>query len=70
MFEFFDQILGFIETLWNFVLSFVEALFLAISALISSLSLPLAAINYLPGILAASVALFISVYVVKFLIGR
>ena len=70
MFAFFDQIIGYIELIWNFVLSFFKALGFAISALVSSITIPTTLIAYLPTFLGASVSIVIGVYLVKFLLGR
>lgn len=70
MFAFFDQIIGYIELIWNFVLSFFKALGFAISALVSSITIPTTLIVYLPTFLGASVSIVIGVYLVKFLLGR
>ena len=70
MFQFFDAILGFIETLWGFISSFFNAIAFAVSALVTSLALPFALIDYVPVIIGASISIFISVYLVKFLLGR
>lgn len=70
MFDFFGTILGWLQTLANFIVSLVESLILAIVALSASSSLPLTLVSYMPAILGASITIAVAVMVVKFLIGR
>lgn len=70
MFDFFGTILGWLQTLANFIVSLVESLILAIVALSASSSLPLTLVSFMPAILGASITIVVAVMVVKFLIGR
>ena len=70
MFEFFDMILGFIETLWSFVVSFFSSLFYAIDIVHRGIGTWALLIGYLPAVIGAAVTIFMVCYVVKFIVGR
>lgn len=70
MFDFIGTILGYFQTLANFLINLVESLVLAIVALINSVQLPITLIGHMPAIIGASISIVIALMVVKFLIGR
>lgn len=70
MFDFFSTVLGWFQTLANFIISLVESLILAIVALINSIQLPIILIGYMPAVIGASISIIIAIMVVKFLLGR
>lgn len=70
MFDFFNQVLGFIQTVFDFFISLVESLILGISLLVSSIDLPLLLVGYVPPILGSAIVVCFSIYIIKFLIGR
>lgn len=70
MFDFFEKILGYVESAFDFFLSFIENLFNALGLLESSILFPVFLAGYLPNILGSCVVIVTAVAVVKFLIGR
>ena len=70
MFDFFEKILGFVESFFEFFLNFVESLGTALETLAASVTLPLYISGYLPSILGSAVVIVTSLGVIKFLIGR
>lgn len=70
MFDFFDKILGFIETVFTFFLNLVQSLIQAVVFLGSSSSFVLSLIGFMPTIIGTAITCFFAVYVIKFLIGR
>ena len=70
MFEFFDLILGFIETLWGFVISFIDSLFFALTVLARGTTIWTVLIGYVPAVLGAAISIFMACYIVKFFVGR
>lgn len=70
MFAFFGEVLGFFEAAWNYFINFVESLITALVMVTSSTSFVMSIIQYVPAILGSSIAIFIVIYTVKFLIGR
>lgn len=69
--EFFSQVVGFLEVLFQFVVNLVEGLLLAINVLFNSSSFVLfVGAVYMPAIIGASVMIVVAVSVVKFIIAR
>lgn len=70
MFEFFSQILGFIQSFFSIVVnlfSSLTTLFVALNAGSSSMGVVLA---FFPSIISASVTAVVAVSVVKLIVGR
>lgn len=70
MFDFFSQILGFIETVFEFFINFIESLFQAFVVLLSAIELPIQLVGFLPQILGSAMIIVVSLGVIKFIIGR
>lgn len=70
MFDFFDKIIGFLETLWDFFINLVNSLIIALSATVTAATLPVTLMPFLPAIIGSSVMIVIAFAVVKFIIGR
>lgn len=70
MFDFMSTLLGWLQTIANFIISLVESLILAILAITHSVSLPVALIGHMPMILGASISIVVAICVAKFIIGR
>lgn len=69
--EFFSQIVGFFETVFQFFVNMVESLLLAINMLIKAVPNILSiGMLYMPAIISTSVMIVCAVSVVKFIIGR
>lgn len=70
MFDFFDKIIGYIETLWNLVVGLVQSLLMAIKFLLTGTDAVLYLVGFLPAIIGSCVAIFLFIFVIKFLLGR
>lgn len=70
MFAFFDSILGFIHTLWDFVLSWASIYAFCIQAIGQAIALPIAIIPYLPAVIGGAFYLVICVMIARFFLGR
>lgn len=70
MFDFFDKILGFIESAWQFVINIINSLVIALETLTQSVTLPLKLVAYVPGILGSAITIVVSLAIVKFIVGR
>lgn len=70
MFEFFDQILGYIEMFFTFFTNMVRSLGMAFTLLTTSISFPMTLTEFMPPLIGSAVVVFVSIYVVKFIIGR
>lgn len=71
MTEFFSQIIGFFETVFQFFVNLVESLLLAINMLINTLpTILIVGELYMPAIISSSVGIVCAVSIVKFIIGR
>ena len=70
MIDFFEKVLGFFESFFEFFLNIVESLFAGIAVLSTSLTLPYFLIGYLPAILGSAMLIIIALAIIKFIIGR
>ena len=70
MFDFFDQVIGFIESIWQFFLNSINSLIMAVETLARAVYLPLELIAYVPAILGSAITLVVSLSIVKFIVGR
>lgn len=70
MFDFFNTIVGYIETIWNFFWGLVQSLLMAIKFLITGTDAVLYLVGFLPAVIGGAVVVFFFIYVLKFLIGR
>lgn len=70
MFDFFNQVIGYIETAFNFLLNLIESLLQAIGFLVSSIPFVMAIVPYMPAIIGSCIVMALSVAVIKFIIGR
>ena len=70
MFDFFEKILGYIESFFEYFVNFCESLFEALGVLASSITFPVFLAGHLPSIIGSCVIIVTSLAVVKFLIGR
>ena len=70
MFDFINQVLGVIETVFEFFINLVESLFMALEVLSKSIVFPLELSGYMPSVLGSAMAIVVSLAVVKFIVGR
>ena len=70
MFEFFDLIAGWLETLGAFLISLFENLLLLISLLGSMSNFTLVLSTFLPPFLGTAVLATLLIFVLKFFLGR
>lgn len=70
MFEFFNSVMGYIETVFDFLISIVEALISFLGIIPTALALPLALVEYVPLIIGTSITAVLGTQVVKLIIGR
>lgn len=70
MFDFFDKIIGFFDTIWNVVLNIVDGLITALEVLANMIAFPVVLYPILPAFLVSAVSITIAIGAVKFIIGR
>lgn len=70
MFDFFDKIIGYIETLWNLVIGLVQSLLMAIKFLLTGTDAVLYLVGFLPAIIGSCVVIFLFIYILKLILGR
>lgn len=70
MFEFFDQIIGFLETIWTLVSNFVNSLVMILETVIMVPSVVAEMAFFLPAVIFTGVTVTISFGIIKFLLGR
>lgn len=70
MFDFFDKLIGYVSVAFEFFLNLIESLLMAIGFMGTSVSFVGSIIMYMPSIIGTAVAIFLAIFVIKFLIGR
>lgn len=70
MFDFFSQVIGFIEVAWQYFMNLISSLIMAVGFLATSISFPLAIVSYMPAIIGTAIVVFMAIFVIRFLIGR
>lgn len=70
MFDFFDKVIGFFETIWDVVLNLVDGLITALEVLANMIAFPVVLYPILPAFLVSAVSITIAIGAVKFIIGR
>lgn len=70
MFDFFNQIIGYIETAFNFLLNLIESTIMAAFFVSTSSGVVLSMSYYMPAIIGTCVVITVAIAVIKFLIGR
>ncbi len=70
MFNFFDVLIQYIETIWQFVLTFIQSLLNFFGIIPFLTTLPQNLILYMPSIISTSILAVLTFAIVKILIGR
>lgn len=70
MFDFFNQIIGYVETAFNFLLNFIESLITAVVFVTNSSTVVLGMAGFMPNIIGTCLVIVIAISIIKFLIGR
>lgn len=70
MLNFFDTIVGYLETFWAFFTNSLNSLVMLLETALSAVELPLLLINIAPSFLAASISSVMLISVAKLVIGR
>ena len=70
MFDFFNKVIGFIETVFEFFINLVESLFMALQVLVEAIRVPIFLSGFLPAVLGSALIVVVSLAVVKFIVGR
>ena len=70
MLDFFDKIIGYLETVWNLVVGFVESMLMAVKFLLTGTDAVLYLVGFLPSIIGSCVAIFLAISLIKFILGR
>lgn len=70
MFDFFNQIIGYVETAFDFLLNLIESLIMAVVYVTTSSGVVLSMAQFMPAIIGTCVVITVAIAVIKFLIGR
>lgn len=70
MFDFFNQIIGYVETAFDFLLNFIESLITAVVFVSNSSAVVLSMAGFMPNIIGTCLVIVVSISIIKFLIGR
>lgn len=70
MFDFFNQIIGYVQTAFEFLLNLIESLIMAVVYVTTSSGVVLSMAQFMPAIIGTCVVITVAIAVVKFLIGR
>lgn len=70
MFDFFGQVIGYIEHIFEFFINFIEALFRLIELVAKGIVVPFELLGLMPSFLGGALLAFLVVGIVKFILGR
>lgn len=70
MFSFFEQISGWVNTVFQFFINLVESLLQAILFLSQAVPFSVSLAAYMPSIIGSSVVCVVAIFIIKFLLGR
>ena len=70
MYDFFNQLLGYVEMFFQYLSNFAMTLIYAMQMITTAIALPKHLIVSLPWMLGSAIVIFLAVYVVKFFVGR
>lgn len=70
MLDFFNTIVGYVETIWNFFWGLCQSLLMAIKFLLTGTDAVLYLVGFLPVVIGGAVVVFFFIYILKFIIGR
>lgn len=68
MFDFFESILGFFETVGQFIENLIGSLIMAVIFMTKSVTFALALIQYVPAIIGSAIVIFLAIYIIRFLL--
>lgn len=69
MFNFFDTIVDFFDTIWQFITNFITGLINAIVIVTQATSIPLQLLVYVPSFIFTSITIVLAIGVVKLIVG-
>lgn len=70
MFDFFNTIAGYFETLWNMIVNLIQSLLMAVGMVGSSMYFVTSLVAFIPPLIATGIIIFIAVFVVRFLLMK
>lgn len=70
MFDFFSQMLGYVEVAFDYLVNLIESLLMAVGFLTSAAGFTTGLISYMPPIIGTAIVVFVAIFLIKFLIGR
>ena len=70
MFDFFNQVLGFFEAIWEFFLQLLDTLLVSIQLLGQAIVFPIELVGFLPALFGTGLLITIAICVIKFILGR
>lgn len=71
MFDFFDTIINFLQTIWDVIINLIESLITLLNVAVTSLTLPAWLISLqFPAILIASISAVTAISIAKLIVGR
>lgn len=69
MFSFFDTIVDFFDTIWQFITNFITGLINAIFIITTATSIPLQLLVYVPSFIFTAITIVVAIGVVKLIVG-
>lgn len=70
MVNFFDNLVTYIDAIWNFIAGFIEYIILLTKTVIGTVQIPLQLSGYVPTFLWISMSVVIALSVIKIILGR
>lgn len=70
MFQFFDKIIGFFETAFQFFVNLIDGLISALGLVSSSITVTTMFSGFMPSLILSSFVIVFSISAIKFIVGR
>lgn len=70
MFSFFNDILGFLGAIGQFIGNLISALIMAVNFMLDSVLFSLALIPFVPAIIGSAIVIFLAIYIIRFILMK
>ena len=64
------SILGFLQSIWDMIVNSIQSLYLAIRMVVGSVEFVITFVTYLPAVIGSAIIIFLSVFVIRFLLMK
>lgn len=70
MFSFFNDMLGFLGAVGQFIGNLIHSLIMAVNFMMNSVTFSLGLISFVPSIVGSAIVIFLAIYIIRFLLMK